>query len=110
MSAAGVLIAGVAASGLGPALTPSPVPTPGAQLRRDGMFGRIRHPIYSGLLAFASGRVLTAGPGRVTPAVALLVLLDVKARWEEQLLTERFAEYTEWHTCTARRTVSGTHR
>ena len=102
ISGAGLVIAGVAAAGLGPALTPSPLPSPQAQLRRDGMFERVRHPIYSGLLLLGAGRLLTAGRRRVAPAVALTLLLAAKARWEERLMSTRFPDYPSYAATTPR--------
>ena len=46
---AGVATVAVAARQLGPALTPSPLPTENARLRHDGLYGQVRHPIYSGV-------------------------------------------------------------
>ena len=55
----------VAASGLGKGLTASPLPNAAAQLRTGGLYSRIRHPMYSGLLLFGcrQGRdLLEPGP------------------------------------------------
>ena len=100
VSAAGVL--GIALSGraLGSALTPSPIPVGDAVLRTDGPYAYVRHPIYAALLLAAAGRAVSCGAGRAWAAVALAVLIDRKAGWEERLLTQRFPEYAAY----ARRT------
>lgn len=97
LTAAGMITMAAAGLGLGRGLTASPVPNPAARLRTDGLYGRVRHPIYSALLMSATGRVIVAGGGARTGILVLLVaLLTGKARWEEQLLAERFAEYPEY--------------
>ena len=48
----------VAASSLGKGLTASPLPNAAAQVRTGGLYSRVRHPIYSGLLLFGAGRVV----------------------------------------------------
>ncbi|WP_420846353.1 hypothetical protein [Modestobacter muralis] len=62
----------------------------------------MRHPIYSGLLVFAVGRMLSAGRSRLLPAGLLTLLLTGKARWEEQLLTARFPDYRQYAASTPR--------
>ncbi|NEK95156.1 isoprenylcysteine carboxylmethyltransferase family protein [Modestobacter muralis] len=102
LSAAGLLVAASAARAMGPGLTPSPVPTEAAELLHDGPFASVRHPIYSGLLVFAVGRMLSAGRSRLLPAGLLTLLLTGKARWEEQLLTARFPDYRQYAASTPR--------
>lgn len=92
----GVLGAGLAALALGPSLTPTPQPRRDAQLRTDGPYRWVRHPIYGGLLVAASGWALRSGSWLTVGLAGVFVLfLSAKARWEEHLLTERFPEYPE---------------
>jgi protein-S-isoprenylcysteine O-methyltransferase Ste14 len=89
-----VLLIVPALLGLGRGLTASPVPREEGALATTGAFAIVRHPTYSllmtgiGLLALASGAT-----ARIVAVVALVLLLNVKARWEEELLRERFPDY-----------------
>jgi protein-S-isoprenylcysteine O-methyltransferase Ste14 len=99
----GIAIMVVAALGLGRGLTASPLPNDRAQLRTAGLYGLVRHPIYSGLLLFSLAQV--ASSGRLLVALAgllLTVLINAKARWEERRLGERFEGYREYAQHTAR--------
>lgn len=88
---------------LGPALTPSPVPRAGVDLRTDGLYGRVRHPIYSGLLLAAGGRALSSGRRRhAVIALALTGLLAGKARYEEVHLRRAFPGYDAYAARTPR--------
>jgi len=92
--ALGGLIATLAAKALRCELTAHPAPTEGAVLRSDGLYGVVRHPIYSGLLLAGLGAVLIARTRRAAIALgALTTLFSVKSRFEEHLLRERFPEY-----------------
>jgi protein-S-isoprenylcysteine O-methyltransferase Ste14 len=89
------------ARALGANITPHPAPVARAELRTGGPFRLVRHPIYSGILALAFGVAGASGGAFKLIAYGLLVLLlSVKARFEEKLLTERFPAYAEY----ARRT------
>ena len=100
---AGVATVAVAARQLGPALTPSPLPTENARLRHDGLYGQVRHPIYSGVLLISTTRAAGSGNRRQVGAVALLIaLLNYKARFEETALSERFPEYASYAASTPR--------
>ncbi len=93
----------VAASSLGKGLTASPLPNAAAQLRTGGLYSRVRHPIYSGLLLFGAGRVVAcSSPIRLGAWGALAVLLSRKARWEERHLVERFPDYARYADATPR--------
>jgi protein-S-isoprenylcysteine O-methyltransferase Ste14 len=89
--------------GLGRALTASPIPKADGQLVTTGLYARVRHPIYFGLLLAAAGIVLDAGwwP-QLAIAAMLYVLLNIKASFEEQLLVERYPEYREYAAKTPR--------
>jgi protein-S-isoprenylcysteine O-methyltransferase Ste14 len=88
----GLLLAGALA--LGRNLTPMPTPTKSATLQTTGVFGLVRHPIYSGLLLLALLETLARGSVLAWGLfVALAVLLEFKSRFEEQKLRQHFAEY-----------------
>jgi protein-S-isoprenylcysteine O-methyltransferase Ste14 len=103
---AAVLLAGIAlvalgVRDLGRSLTPLPAPAAGGTLVEHGAYARIRHPIYTGLMASALGfAVLSASVAALVLTGALAVLLDLKARREEAWLRERYPDYDDY----ARRT------
>jgi protein-S-isoprenylcysteine O-methyltransferase Ste14 len=80
---------------LGRSLTPLPYPKKGATLIESGPFALVRHPIYSGGLLLCLGWALyVQGWLTLGYVIALLVILDLKARREEKWLIERFPAYT----------------
>lgn len=89
------------AARLGLAASVHPEPTKSAVLRVSGPYRYVRHPIYSGVLALAAAMALT---GRsllhLLAFAALVAVLNVKACFEEALLTQRFPNYPAY----ARRT------
>lgn len=100
---AGIGLMVLAAVALRRGLTAAPLPNAHAQLRTAGLYRYVRHPIYTGLLLFVASQVLSSRSLPTTAAgTALLVLINVKARWEEQRLTERFADYEDYARVTPR--------
>ena len=69
----------------------------------SGLYGRVRHPIYFGLLVLAFGVVLDAGwwP-QIVIALMLYFLLNIKAQFEEDLLRKKYPEYTAYALKTPR--------
>lgn len=99
----GLVLMTVGATALGRGLTAVPLPNRHAQLRTGGLYGRMRHPIYTGLLLAAAS--VAAASGSIWRLIAfglLVVLLTVKARWEEARLTRRFPGYSEYAARTPR--------
>jgi protein-S-isoprenylcysteine O-methyltransferase Ste14 len=88
--------AGVMALGIidmGASLSPWPVPT-GDDLITDGIFSKVRHPLYSGLLAIMAGfSVATGSAPRLLLTAALWYALDLKSDFEEKQLEKQYAEY-----------------
>ena len=77
---AGTAMAVLGSIHLGDALTPQPVPKPGAGLVGHGLYRFVRHPIYAGLLAYGIGSVLVNPyPATLAAGAGLLMLLMVKA-------------------------------
>ena len=88
---------------LGKSLTASPVPKQDGTLVTSGLYARVRHPIYFGLLLASIGVVLDAGPWPQFAIVLLLyVLLNIKASYEEELLANRYPEYKAYAQKTPR--------
>ena len=108
----GLLIgfAGLALSGLatwqlhaGRSLTPMPSPRMGAVLLTSGLYRRVRHPVYSGLLVWAFGIGIAASSGLHFVLFGLLwIFFNAKATHEERLLAQVFSSYPEYASRTPR--------
>jgi protein-S-isoprenylcysteine O-methyltransferase Ste14 len=82
---------------LGPALTPSPIPREDTPLATDGVYGLVRNPIYTGLMAGGLGMVLVGSSFlHILFWFALVGLLSGKARWEERMLVDEHPAYSEY--------------
>lgn len=99
----GLAIVGAASLGLGRGLTPTPVPNGRAELCTTGLYGVVRHPIYTGVLIIVLGIVVRSG-NLVTLAVGVVtaIFFDRKAAWEEARLTEQFPDYPAYCRTTPR--------
>jgi protein-S-isoprenylcysteine O-methyltransferase Ste14 len=97
VTALGILLALAGLEALGSALTPYPRPRRNARLRRSGVYGWLRHPVYGGLIVASVGWSLCwlSVPGLVVSAVALL-FFDRKSAFEESFLRSRFPEYADY--------------
>jgi protein-S-isoprenylcysteine O-methyltransferase Ste14 len=100
---AGFVILGVSAIALGKSLTAHPIPGKNAQLVTDGLYKFVKHPIYSGLILVAFGLMITGGFFPHTLFfIALVLLLNYKASFEEALLTKTYAGYADYSKKTGR--------
>jgi protein-S-isoprenylcysteine O-methyltransferase Ste14 len=82
---------------LGRNLTPLPHPKDDAELVQTGVYALVRHPLYGGLtLAAGSWAIAQLSFSHLAAAVILFVFLNAKASQEEEWLTQRFPEYTEY--------------
>ena len=99
----GLAVMVIGATGLGRGLTATPLPNAHAQLRTGGLYRFVRHPIYSGLLLTMASITVASGSGfRLLTLGGLILLLTVKARWEETRLTQRFEGYASYAAQTPR--------
>ena len=90
----GALLVLLAIMGLGHNLSPFPTPRQNGNLIQSGIFKFIRHPIYGGIILIAIGLgFYSSSISRHFIALLLLILFYFKARYEEQLLIEKFPEY-----------------
>ena len=82
---------------LGENLTPLPYPRKDSTLIQTGLYGVVRHCLYSGLIfgTVAYSLWYLSVPHFLISAL-LFLELDVKARKEEMWLIERFPEYEEY--------------
>ena len=99
----GLAVMVIGATGLGRGLTATPLPNARAKLRTGGLYRYVRHPIYSGLLlTMASIAVASGSVSRLLTLGVLVMLLTVKARWEETRLLQRFEGYADYAARTPR--------
>lgn len=101
--ALGIVILVLSFLRLGRSLTANPVPKDDGVLVTSGLYARVRHPIYFGLLVLAFGVVLDAGwwPQLVI-ALMLYFVLNIKAQFEEDLLRAKYPEYKAYALKTPR--------
>jgi protein-S-isoprenylcysteine O-methyltransferase Ste14 len=88
-------ISGVAV--LGRNRTPFPQPRDGSELVRCGVYARVRHPLYTGVMLALSGWALIwqSGPALIGALVSI-PFFHAKARHEERALRKRFPAYAEY--------------
>jgi protein-S-isoprenylcysteine O-methyltransferase Ste14 len=99
----GLAVMVIGATGLGRGLTATPLPNAHAQLRTEGLYQFVRHPIYSRLLVTMASITVASGSGfRFLTLGVLALLLTVKARWEETRLAQRFEGYANYASRTPR--------
>jgi protein-S-isoprenylcysteine O-methyltransferase Ste14 len=101
--AAGVAVIVGAGLSLGPGLTASPLPNARAELRTDGLYRHVRHPIYSAVILLSVARTVASGDARqAAVSIALGSLLYVKSSFEERALARRFPDYPAYAARTPR--------
>jgi protein-S-isoprenylcysteine O-methyltransferase Ste14 len=84
-------------------LTPLPEPNPALGLLRTGVYARVRHPMYTGLLLSAFGLAIVAQkPLAIAAAGALTVFFNLKAREEERRLRRCYPDYADYQRVTGR--------
>lgn len=86
----------LSARALGKALTPFPRPLRRGELVTHGLYGYARHPIYGGGILFFCGWALFSSPAALAGVLALAILWDRKAAFEERLLAEHYAGYDDY--------------
>ena len=93
----GVIVTFLGFRGLGKSLTANPVPNQDGELITTGIYSRVRHPIYVGLLAITLGLVVSSGVWtQIVIWLALALLLTYKLRWEEVMLAAKYKGYAEY--------------
>lgn len=75
-------------------LTPFSKPVSQGTLVQDGIYGKVRHPMYTGLIALMTGfSIVTGSATRLVFTAFLILLLDLKSNREEEFLMERYPDY-----------------
>lgn len=101
--AGGLWVAYRGIGALGSSLSALPAPADGGELVVEGIYRRVRHPIYAGVIGVALGwAFFVVSPAALVVAIALAVWLDLKARREEVWLVERYPGYAAYQRGTAR--------
>ena len=96
-----LLIGGVSGTlgifALGRSLSPFPKPIEGGSLVTNGVYGIVRHPIYTGLIlgTLGWGLLMSSALGLLL-AVVLFLFFDRKSRREEAWLMEAYPGYAEY--------------
>lgn len=99
----GVLVSLIAIWQLRHSISPFPSPKAAARLIAGGVFRWIRHPIYTGILFVTFGYAIYSGSvWKGLLAIALLILFQFKARYEERLLLSKFVPYEAYMAKTGR--------
>lgn len=94
LMAAGATLLGAGLLQLGRNLTPLPYPADDGVLLQSGAFGVVRHPMYGGGIALATGWLLLVhGWLTLLYVLVLAIFLDVKASREERWLVETYPDY-----------------
>lgn len=100
---AGVGVVGLALARLGSSFSPFPRPVTAGVLVESGIYGRIRHPMYVGVVASGAGwGVVTGSVVALGLAIVLALLFDAKARREEAWLSARYSAYRAYRARTRR--------
>jgi protein-S-isoprenylcysteine O-methyltransferase Ste14 len=81
---------------LGRQLTPLPRPHARSVLKRTGIYSRVRHPIYGGVILIAFAWSFLMSPWALIPSATVPILFTLKAKLEEAWLTERFPDYPNY--------------
>jgi protein-S-isoprenylcysteine O-methyltransferase Ste14 len=94
LSGAGLAVMAAAFLGIRRVIQIAPEPRADGHLVTDGIYGWLRHPIYTGMLLVVAGLFLR----RPTTAIAVtgavvIALLFAKVSYEETLLLARYPEY-----------------
>jgi protein-S-isoprenylcysteine O-methyltransferase Ste14 len=93
----GIVVAGLGFVGLRENLTAVPRPVEGGRLVDTGVYGLVRHPIYTGIIVAAIGWGLwTASPPALVVALGLGVFFDLKSRREEAWLLAAYPGYADY--------------
>ena len=93
----GLLFSILAVLSINTLVSPFPSPKKEMQLQTKGVFAFARHPIYTGILIlFYAWGIAQASTYKISIALFFNLFIYCKARYEEQLLREKFPDYKEY--------------
>ncbi|HHF7365228.1 TPA: isoprenylcysteine carboxylmethyltransferase family protein [Legionella bozemanae] len=93
----GFLIFIIAVKQLGVAFIPVVTPVEKAQLVTSGIYGVVRHPIYTGLITLAIGwSIFWGSPFSFIASLGLILFFHFKTKKEEMLLSKKYSEYAQY--------------
>jgi len=99
--AIGFLIALTAVIQLNINLSPFPTPKKESTLISKGIYGYLRHPIYTGIILMGLGcSIFTGNLDNLIFTILLGVLFYYKSTYEERLLSKKFPEYSKYKEST----------
>jgi len=82
---------------LGKNLTPLPYPREDGSLVKTGIYGIVRHPLYSGLiLAALAWTIFQISLSHLAATAILLVFFEIKSSREETWLLQKYPDYSEY--------------
>ena len=82
---------------LGRNATPLPYPRDGSELVQNGIYARVRHPLYTSVMLASLGWALAwVSWVALIPSLLLMPFFHSKARQEERWLREKFPEYADY--------------
>jgi protein-S-isoprenylcysteine O-methyltransferase Ste14 len=101
--AAGIAIILISLFQLNKNLSPFPSPKENSELITTGLFSKIRHPIYSGILLLVFSFALYQNSGfKILISLFLSILFYFKTGYEEKQLSLKFSEYKKYKKKTGR--------
>lgn len=96
LGAVGTFLVVAGSVSLGRQLTPMPRPHARSVLKQTGIYARVRHPIYGGVILTAFAWSFLMSPWALIPSATVPILFNLKAKLEEEWLAERFPEYPNY--------------
>ena len=82
---------------LGKNLTPLPYPIDNGELVQTGIYGIVRHPLYSGIIFAALGwTIFQFSLSHFIATAILVIFFDIKSRREETWLSDKYPDYSEY--------------
>lgn len=97
LAALGIVVIVTEARSLGPALSILPEPVPGAALVETGLYARVRHPIYGGVVLLMMGMsLLLASLAGALSSIGLLLFFLAKTGYEERQLQIAYPGYAAY--------------
>jgi protein-S-isoprenylcysteine O-methyltransferase Ste14 len=103
--AGGLWLTASAVGTLGESVSPFPKPPAASELKESGIYARVRHPIYGGILLLSLGWSLAFSSWALIPTGVLAVALVFKSRLEERWLTDRHPAYAGYRERVRRRFI-----